>query len=46
MKKAPQMPPISVAISMVDPTTIRVTWRFVATSVDEEALIGYKVIRS
>ena len=42
-KKAPQKPPTSVNVIAIDPSTVRVTWRYVATSTDEEALSGFKV---
>ncbi|XP_071453390.1 contactin [Hetaerina americana] len=40
---APQKPPSSVHIYEVDPSTVRVVWRYVAPSQKEEPLIGYKV---
>nr|CAD7424829.1 unnamed protein product [Timema monikensis] len=42
-RKAPQKPPSSVHIFLVDPSTVRVVWRYVAPSLEEEPLIGYKV---
>nr|XP_018910733.1 PREDICTED: contactin [Bemisia tabaci] len=42
-RKAPQKPPSSVAIHPVNPDTIKVTWRYVAPSIDEEPVMGYKV---
>ncbi|XP_069694656.1 contactin [Periplaneta americana] len=42
-RKAPQKPPSSVAVYGVDPSTVRVTWRYVAPSFEEEPLTGYKV---
>ncbi|XP_066997548.2 contactin [Anabrus simplex] len=42
-RKAPQKPPSSVHIYGINPTTVRVVWRYVAPSVDEEPLLGYKV---
>nr|CAD7405380.1 unnamed protein product [Timema poppensis] len=42
-RKAPQKPPSSVHIFPVDPSTVRVVWRYVAPSLEEEPLIGYKV---
>jgi len=43
LKKAPQKPPTSVIVNAIDPSTISVTWRYVALTTDEEALSGYKV---
>ncbi|KAG8237907.1 hypothetical protein J437_LFUL017779 [Ladona fulva] len=40
---APQKPPSSVHIYVIDPSTVRVVWRYVAPSQNEEPLIGYKV---
>ncbi|XP_063219696.1 contactin isoform X2 [Bacillus rossius redtenbacheri] len=42
-RKAPQNPPSSVHVIGVDPSTVRVVWRYVAPSLEEEPLIGYKV---
>ena len=42
-RKAPQKPPSSVRVHGVDPTRVRVTWRYVAPSLEEEPLTGYKV---
>nr|CAD7573639.1 unnamed protein product [Timema californicum] len=42
-RKAPQKPPSSVHVFPVDPSTVRVVWRYVAPSLEEEPLIGYKV---
>ncbi|XP_075218988.1 contactin [Lycorma delicatula] len=42
-RKAPQKPPSSVFIYSVNPTTARVVWRYVAPSVEEEPVIGYKI---
>lgn len=42
-RKAPQKPPSSVNVYGVDPSTVRVVWRYVAPSREEEPLIGYKV---
>lgn len=42
-RKAPQKPPSSVQMYGVDPSTVRVVWRYVAPSLDEEPIIGYKV---
>ncbi|KAG7210747.1 hypothetical protein KM043_012244 [Ampulex compressa] len=42
-RKAPQKPPSSVNVYGVNPSTVRVTWRYVQPSLEEEPLIGYKV---
>lgn len=42
-RKAPQKPPSSVHIYGVNPSTVRVVWRYVAPSLDEEPVSGYKV---
>lgn len=42
-RKAPQKPPSSVHVYGVNPSTVRVVWRYVAPSIEEEPLIGYKV---
>lgn len=42
-RKAPQKPPSAVSVHGVDPSTVRVVWRYVAPSLEEEPLIGYKV---
>jgi len=42
-KKAPLKPPTTVYVVAVNPSTVRVTWRYIAPSVDEEPLTGYKV---
>jgi len=42
-RKAPQKPPSSVNVFGVNPSTVRVTWRYVQPSLDEEPLIGYKI---
>lgn len=42
-KKAPLKPPTTVQVVAVNPSTVRVTWRYVAPSIEEEPLIGYKV---
>lgn len=42
-RKAPQKPPSSVNIFGVNPTTARVVWRYVAPSLEEEPVIGYKI---
>ncbi|CAG0917911.1 unnamed protein product, partial [Notodromas monacha] len=43
-KKAPQKPPTAVKVEAYDPTTVKVMWRYVTTSPDEEPLLGYKVL--
>jgi hypothetical protein len=42
-RKAPQQPPSSVHIFGINPSTIRVVWRYVAPSQEEEPLEGYKI---
>jgi len=42
-KAAPQRPPVNVHVDSVDSTTIRVTWRGVSVTSNEEPIIGYKV---
>ncbi|XP_034935862.1 contactin [Chelonus insularis] len=42
-RKAPQNPPSSVQVYEVNPSTVRVVWRYVQPSLDEEPLDGYKV---
>ena len=42
-RKAPQKPPSSVHVMGINPSTIKVVWRYVSPSHDEEPLIGYKV---
>jgi len=42
-RKAPQKPPSAVSVYGVNPSTIRVVWRYVQPSGDEEPLIGYKI---
>ncbi|CAB4066316.1 unnamed protein product [Lepeophtheirus salmonis] len=41
-KLRPQKPPTAVQVTGINPSTIRVTWRYVAPSVEEEPLTGYK----
>lgn len=43
-RKAPQKPPSSVNVYGVNPSTIRVVWRYVQPSPEEEPLQGYKVL--
>ena len=43
-KLRPQKPPTAVQVYGINPSTVRVTWRYVAPSVKEEPLTGYKVI--
>lgn len=42
-RKAPQKPPASVQVQGINPSTIRVVWRYVQAYDDEEPIIGYKV---
>ncbi|QQP38385.1 Uncharacterized protein FKW44_018949, partial [Caligus rogercresseyi] len=42
-KLRPQKPPTAVHVTGINPSTIRVSWRYVAPSVEEEPLTGYKV---
>jgi len=42
-RKAPQKPPSSVHLKALNPTSVRVVWRYVTPSAEEEPLIGYKV---
>lgn len=42
-RKAPQKPPSSVTIEGKNPDTIRVKWRYVAPTLEEEPIKGYKV---
>merc|ERR1712045_299154 len=42
-KLRPQKPPTAVNVFPINPSTIRVTWRYVAPTVLEEPLTGYKV---
>lgn len=42
-RKAPQKPPSSVHIYGVNPSTIRVVWRYVSPSQEEEPVEGYKI---
>ncbi|KAM3960940.1 contactin [Aphomia sociella] len=42
-RKAPQKPPASVNVWAVNPSTVRVVWRYVQPTTEEEPLIGYKV---
>ncbi|CAH1981398.1 unnamed protein product [Acanthoscelides obtectus] len=44
-RKAPQKPPSSVNVTGVNPSTVRVTWRYVQPSLEEEPLQGYKVFQ-
>lgn len=43
-RKAPQKPPTSVHVFGVDPSTVRVVWRYIQPSLEEEPVQGYKVI--
>ncbi|XP_011863696.1 PREDICTED: contactin-like [Vollenhovia emeryi] len=42
-RKPPQKPPSSVNIYDINPSTVRVVWRYVQPSLEEEPLIGYKI---
>ncbi|XP_045481618.1 contactin isoform X1 [Harmonia axyridis] len=42
-RKAPQKPPSSVHIIGINPSTIKVVWRYVQPSPQEEPLQGYKI---
>ncbi|KAH8418008.1 hypothetical protein KR222_010217 [Zaprionus bogoriensis] len=42
-RKAPQKPPSSVHVYGINPSTIRVVWRYVSPAQDEEPIEGYKV---
>ncbi|XP_053991481.1 contactin [Hylaeus volcanicus] len=42
-RKAPQKPPSSVNVYGVNPSTVKVVWRYVQPSLEEEPLIGYKI---
>jgi len=42
-KLRPQKPPTAVHVYGVNPSTVRVTWRYVAPTVKEEPLTGYMV---
>ena len=42
-RKAPQKPPSAVHVHEVNPSTVRVTWRYVQPGLDEEPIIGYKI---
>jgi len=42
-RKAPQKAPSAVTVYGIDPSTVRVVWRYVAPSLEEEPVIGYKV---
>ena len=42
-KMRPQKPPTAVQVHGINPSTIRVSWRYVAPTVQEEPLTGYKI---
>ena len=42
-KLRPQKPPTAVQVRGINPSTIRVTWRYVSPSIQEEPLTGYKI---
>lgn len=42
-RKAPQKPPSSAKVFGINPSTVRVEWRYVQPSLEEEPLQGYKI---
>lgn len=42
-KLRPQKPPSAVQVFGINPSTVKVTWRYVSPTVQEEPLTGYKV---
>lgn len=42
-RKAPQNPPSSVNVFGINPSEVRVVWRYVQPSFEEEPVIGYKI---
>lgn len=42
-RKAPQKPPSSVQLYGVNPSTVRVVWRYVGVTMEEEPIQGFKV---
>ncbi|ENN74113.1 hypothetical protein D910_11524 [Dendroctonus ponderosae] len=42
-RKAPQKPPSSVRVYGINPSTVKVQWRYVQPSLEEEPLQGYKI---
>lgn len=42
-RKAPQKPPSSVRVYGINPSTVKVVWRYVQPSLEEEPLQGYKI---
>ncbi|XP_044742029.1 contactin, partial [Chrysoperla carnea] len=42
-RKPPQKPPSAVHVSPVNPSTVKVVWRYVSPSAEEEPLSGYKI---
>lgn len=42
-RKAPQKPPTSVRFYRVNSTTVKLIWRYVEPTLEEEPLKGYKV---
>jgi hypothetical protein len=42
-RKAPQKPPSSVHVYGINPSTVKVVWRYVQPSLEEEPLKGYKI---
>lgn len=42
-RKAPQKPPSSVHVYGTNPSTVRVVWRYVGVTMEEEPIQGFKV---
>lgn len=42
-RNAPQKPPSSVHVYGINPSTVRVVWRYVGVTLEEEPIQGYKV---
>lgn len=42
-RKAPSNPPTSVFVKGINPSTIKVVWRYVTPNNDEEPVKGFKV---
>lgn len=42
-RNAPQKPPSSVHVYGINPSTVRVVWRYVGVTLEEEPIMGYKV---
>ncbi|CAG0881139.1 unnamed protein product [Darwinula stevensoni] len=43
-KLPPLKPPTAVHVFAIDPTSVRVTWRYVSTTTEEEPVQGYKIL--